>query len=133
MRRVSASFGFASSYRLKPLRTAQHWRRLAQHWRILLIERGRWTNSLGSGKASAITALGDVKRATAGHAKIGAFILAAHLIDTLALLSTTRGDGKAAWDQFVPAFLPAYSGAAEELYRSHRGSLSHRYSLKASV
>jgi hypothetical protein len=75
-------------------------------------------------------ALGDVKRATAGHAKIGAFILAAHFIDTLALLSTTRRDGKAAWDQFIPAFLPSYSGAAEELYRSYRGSLSHRYSLK---
>jgi hypothetical protein len=75
-------------------------------------------------------ALGDVKRASAGHAKIGAFILAAHLIDALARLSTRRGDGKAAWDEFVPAFLPAYSAACEELYRSYRGLLSHRYSLK---
>jgi hypothetical protein len=75
-------------------------------------------------------ALSDVKRASAGHAKIGAFILAAHLIDALACLSTTQSNDKAAWDEFVPAFLPAYSSASEELYRSYRGLLSHRYSLK---
>jgi hypothetical protein len=74
--------------------------------------------------------LGDVKRAFAGHAKIGAFLLAAHFIDALARLSTTQSNAKAAWDEFVPAFLPAYSSACEELYRSYRGPLAHRYSLK---
>jgi hypothetical protein len=75
-------------------------------------------------------ALGDVKKAHAGGAKVGAFILAAHFIDALARLSKKKGDGKAAWDEFVPAFLPAYAGEAAKLYRFYRGKLSHQYSLR---
>jgi hypothetical protein len=75
-------------------------------------------------------ALGDIKRAFAGHAKIGAFLLAANFIDALARLSTTQSNAKAAWDEFVSAFLPGYTDAREELYRYYRGSLAHQYSLK---
>jgi hypothetical protein len=76
-------------------------------------------------------ALGDVKKALAGGAKVGTFILAAHFIDVLARLAKRkRGDGKAAWDEFVPIFMPDYVGHSDALYRGYRGALSHQYSAR---
>jgi hypothetical protein len=74
-------------------------------------------------------ALGDVRKALTGGAKIGSFLLAAHFIDVLARLGRTRSDGKAAWDEFIPAFLPGYAVYAEKLYRGYRGMLAHSYSV----
>jgi hypothetical protein len=74
-------------------------------------------------------ALGDVKKALDGGAKVGSFLLAAHFIDVLARLSTTQGNAKAAWDEFVPAFMPDYANYSEGLYRGFRGVLSHSYSI----
>jgi hypothetical protein len=75
-------------------------------------------------------ALGDVKKALAGGAKVGSFLLAAHFIDVLARLARTTSDGKAAWDEFVPDFLESYANYAEGLYRGYRGLLSHSYSVE---
>jgi hypothetical protein len=51
----------------------------------------------------------------AAKAYVGAFLLAAHLIDTLASLYSGRGDGKARWDDFIsesPLLEPlAFAGA----------------------
>jgi hypothetical protein len=75
-------------------------------------------------------ALGDVKEAAAAGVKVGSFLLGAHFIDVLARLAKRRlGDGKAAWDEFVPKYLDRYAGHAEALYRGYRGALSHHYSL----
>src|SRR5688572_22201532 len=76
-------------------------------------------------------ALGDVHKAAAGGAKVGSFILAGALIEALAGLAYSRSteNSKAAWDEFVPVFLPRYDGHAEELYRGYRGALSHWYSV----
>jgi hypothetical protein len=59
---------------------------------------------------------------------LGTFLLGAQLIDVLSRLARP-GDGKAAWDAFVPKYLPRYAGHAETLYRGYRGALSHQYSL----
>ena len=76
-------------------------------------------------------ALGDVRKAAAGGAKVGSFILAGALIEALAGLAHSRSteNSKAAWDEFVPVFLPRYDGHAEDLYRGYRGALSHSYSV----
>jgi hypothetical protein len=74
-------------------------------------------------------ALGDVKKALDGGAKVGSFLLAAHFIDVLARLGTTRNDAKAAWDEFIPEFMPEYAEYSEGLYRGLRGALSHSYSV----
>jgi hypothetical protein len=73
-------------------------------------------------------ALGDVKKAHAGGASVGAFLLGAHFIDVLASLYSDRNDGAARWFAFVKTYLPQYDGAAETLYRGYRGALSHHYS-----
>jgi hypothetical protein len=76
-------------------------------------------------------AFGDVKRtAQKAEAPIGAFILGAHFIDTLAGLARTKGDGRAAWDEFVPRYLPRYTGHVYLLYKGFRGATSHHYSAE---
>jgi hypothetical protein len=74
-------------------------------------------------------ALGDAIKAASAGAKVGAFLLAAHLIDTLAGFYSSRGDGKARWDEFTKALMPRYRSRGELLYRGYRGPLSHHYSL----
>lgn len=59
----------------------------------------------------------------------GSFLLAAHFVDVLARLGTTRTNGKAAWDEFVPRFMPSYADHSGGLYRGYRGALSHSYSV----
>jgi hypothetical protein len=76
-------------------------------------------------------ALGDVKKAVSAGIKVGAFILAASLIDALARLAYSRRaeNARAAWDEFVPAYLRRYDGHAHVLYRGFRSAVSHNYSL----
>lgn len=76
-------------------------------------------------------ALGDVRRAAEAGAKVGAFILAANLIDVLARLaySKPKKNDRGAWEEFVPDYLPPYGDFAYPLYRDFRSALSHNYSL----
>ena len=71
-------------------------------------------------------ALEDIKRASFGRSKIGAFILCSCLIDAMAGFEkgerTTRDDYK----YFVSQHLPKYD--AEKLYRDLRCKLVHGYS-----
>jgi hypothetical protein len=73
-------------------------------------------------------ALGDVKKTAAAGAPVGAFILAAHLIDTLARLAATRAKGRPAWEEFIPKYMTRYSGAVYLLYQGFRNMSSHHYS-----
>jgi len=75
-------------------------------------------------------ALGDVRRAFSGGAKVGAFILAAHVIDTLAGLTKEKGVGADAWSQFVSRYLPRYNGHARLLEDGFRNATSHNYSAR---
>jgi hypothetical protein len=77
-------------------------------------------------------ALSDIEKTVKAGAKVGAFILAGNLLDVLARLAHSNAgekNAKAAWDEFVPVYLPAYEGSAELLYRGFRGAISHNYSL----
>jgi len=75
-------------------------------------------------------ALGDVKRASEGGSKMGAFILCSCLIDAIAGFikgdDTTRGDYKS----FVNDFLPTYD--SDGLYHDLRCKLVHGYALGQS-
>jgi hypothetical protein len=54
------------------------------------------------------------------------------LIDVLARLvysKPTEKNASAAWDEFVPRYLPRYAGHANALYRGFRSAISHNYSL----
>lgn len=75
-------------------------------------------------------ALGDVQRAFAGGAKVGAFILAAHVLDTLARLTKEAGTGADAWSQFVKRYLRRYAGFARLLEDGFRNAVSHNYSTR---
>jgi hypothetical protein len=75
-------------------------------------------------------ALGDVQRAFNGGAKVGAFILAAHLIDTLALLTHAKGQGSDAWTQLIGRYLTRYTGSAKLLEDGLRNATSHNYSTR---
>jgi hypothetical protein len=75
-------------------------------------------------------ALADVRRAFEGGAKVGAFILAAHVIDTLAGLVKEKGRGADAWTQFVSRYLPRYDGEARLLEDGYRNATSHNYSAR---
>jgi hypothetical protein len=77
-------------------------------------------------------ALLDLEKTVKAGAKVGAFILAGNLLDVLARLAYSKPgekNAKAAWDEFVPVYLPAYEGSAELLYRGFRSAISHNYSL----
>jgi hypothetical protein len=76
-------------------------------------------------------ALADVKKAVNADAKVGAFILAANLVDVLARLAYSRktDNGRSAWEEFIPSYLPRYHDFAEKLYRNFRCAISHNYSL----
>jgi hypothetical protein len=70
-------------------------------------------------------ALGDVKKAADASAPIGAFILGAHLIDTLARLMAQKRKGRPAWEEFVPRYLPRYAGPrVSPLLRVQGGDLA---------
>jgi hypothetical protein len=79
-------------------------------------------------------ALGDVRRAFEGGARVGAFILGAHLIDTMAGLTYSiawqTNPGPEAWDEFIERFMPQYQGHSKSLYKGFRCAISHRYSLE---
>lgn len=78
-------------------------------------------------------ALGDIKRSHAGGAKMGVFVLGAQFVDTLARLAypgKTTSNGEAAWREFVPKYLPAYSEFWDLMYSGFRGKTTHNYSAK---
>jgi hypothetical protein len=73
-------------------------------------------------------AVGDIKKTAAAGVPVGAFILGAHFIDTIARLASTKRKGRPAWEEFVPKYLPRYTGYAYALYSGFRGATSHHYS-----
>jgi hypothetical protein len=77
-------------------------------------------------------AFGDIRRAQEGGVKMGVFVLGAQFIDAVARLaySRTKTNAKAAWDEFVPKYLPRYENLAELMYRGYRGKTSHNYSAR---
>jgi hypothetical protein len=75
-------------------------------------------------------ALGDIKKASAGGSKMGAFILCSCLIDAMEGFikgADTNGDD---YRQFVKNYQPSYNG--EHLYRNLRCKLVHSYSESGS-
>jgi hypothetical protein len=73
-----------------------------------------------------MNALGDIKKASLGGSKLGAFILSSCLIEAIAGFikgqDTTGNDYK----NFVTNYLPAYDG--DKLYKDLRCKLVHSYS-----
>lgn len=73
--------------------------------------------------------LADVKKASSGGAKRGAFILASCLIDHLACFYSGEESTKRDYINFVSTYLPMYSGAS--LYKSLRCGMVHNYTVGA--
>jgi hypothetical protein len=71
-------------------------------------------------------ALGDIKKASLGGSKMGAFILCSCLIDAMAGFEEGRDTTNADYKSFVTRRLPSYS--AEGLYKDLRCKLVHSYS-----
>jgi hypothetical protein len=71
-------------------------------------------------------AMGDVKRASAGESKIGAFMLCSCLIDAMAYFSTSSPSVGANYRSFVQEYLTSYNPA--KLYSNLRCKLVHNYS-----
>lgn len=74
-------------------------------------------------------ALGDIKRAADGKAKMGAFILASCFIDCLAGFKYGRKTRGRDYQSFVKAYLPGYD--AVKLYEDLRCKLVHNYTAGA--
>jgi len=69
----------------------------------------------------------DIKRASAGQSKIGAFILASCFIEYMAGFVTGKETTKSDYKQFVQDYLPQLY-EPEKLYRDLRCKLVHNYS-----
>jgi hypothetical protein len=68
----------------------------------------------------------DIKRASSGGSKIGAFILASCFIDYMAGFLCGRKTKSKDYKRFVCCYLPAYD--SEKLYKDLRCKLVHNYS-----
>ena len=71
-------------------------------------------------------AMGDVKRASAGESKLGAFMLCSCLIDAMAYFSSSSAGVGANYRSFVQEYLTPYNPA--KLYSDLRCKLVHNYS-----
>lgn len=71
-------------------------------------------------------ALGDIKRASSGGAKMGAFILCSCLIDAIAGFMKGNDTRECDYKHFVGKYMPAYD--AEKIYTALRCKLVHSYS-----
>jgi hypothetical protein len=78
-------------------------------------------------------AVGDIKRASDGGAKVGAFILTFVAIDCLATWYAGRDSREPVFKKFITDFFPEkYKALAKDFYRYLRCGLVHNYSTKTS-
>lgn len=78
-------------------------------------------------------AVGDIKRAFDGGAKVGAFILTFVAIDCLATWYAGRDSREAVFEKFITTFFPEkYKALAKDFYLYLRCGLVHNYSTKTS-
>jgi len=75
-------------------------------------------------------ALGDVKKASAGGAKMGAFILAACVIDYLACLYAGHDSNATIFRDFVRQFFDDKRYDPDDLWDAIRCKLLHSYTVK---
>lgn len=75
-------------------------------------------------------AIGDVKRATAGEARLGAFILAACIIDYLSCLYAGADGGGEGYRAFIREFFDDKRYNPEDFWTSIRNGLVHNYTVK---
>ena len=77
-----------------------------------------------------VHALGDIKRASSGGCKLGAFILSSCLIDAMAGFVKGQDTIRKDYINFVTRYMPAYDG--NKLYYDLRCKLVHSYSVGGS-
>ena len=71
-------------------------------------------------------ALGDIKRASSGGSKLGAFILSSCLLDAIAGFYRGKDTSRDDYNNFVIRYLDGYDG--NKLYKDLRCKLVHGYS-----
>ena len=75
-------------------------------------------------------AIADVKRASSGGAKLGAFILAACVIDYLSCLYAGEDGGGKGYRDFIDRFFDDKRYNSSDLWASIRNGLVHNYTVK---